>query len=150
MSNEDLPPGVRSVVLPPDPTEVLEKLRDLVSTGYQQHETAALHIRAMALIGRLKSLYRAANTATRIHKEETAAARQEMDQSHLNLQNLLYEKRHLEREIEKCRQFAYVLLYTRKSCLTHQQLNIPGSSPLFCRRIHAAGPSRSAHQRRPR
>lgn len=110
MSNEDLPvPGARSAALPPDPTEVLEKLRDLVSTAYQQHETAALHIRAMALIGRLKSLYRAANTATRIHKEETAAARQEMDQSHLNLQNLLYEKRHLEREIEKCRQFAYVL-----------------------------------------
>jgi len=31
-----------------------------------------------------------------------------MDQSHLGLQNLLYEKRHLEREIEKCRQFASV------------------------------------------
>jgi THO complex subunit 5 len=67
-----------------------------------------MHIRAMALIGRLKSLYRAANTATRSKKEETAAARQEMDQSHLHLQNLLYEKRHLEREIEKCRQFASI------------------------------------------
>ncbi|KAI0284943.1 THO complex, subunit 5 [Russula aff. rugulosa BPL654] len=31
-----------------------------------------------------------------------------MDQTHLRLQNLLYEKRHLEREIEKCRQFASV------------------------------------------
>ncbi|KAI9063198.1 hypothetical protein FKP32DRAFT_1592659 [Trametes sanguinea] len=31
-----------------------------------------------------------------------------MDQTYLGLQNLLYEKRHLEREIEKCRQFAYV------------------------------------------
>ncbi|TFY66949.1 hypothetical protein EVG20_g4148 [Dentipellis fragilis] len=31
-----------------------------------------------------------------------------MDQSHLGLQNLLYEKRHLEREIEKCRQFASI------------------------------------------
>ncbi|THG93618.1 hypothetical protein EW145_g8329 [Phellinidium pouzarii] len=28
-----------------------------------------------------------------------------MDHTHLGLQNLLYEKRHLEREIEKCRQF---------------------------------------------
>lgn len=27
------------------------------------------------------------------------------DQAHLGLQNLLYERRHLEREIEKCRQF---------------------------------------------
>ncbi|CAA7259777.1 unnamed protein product [Cyclocybe aegerita] len=62
----------------------------------------------MALIGRLKSLYRAANAATRARKEETTAARLEMDQSHLTLQNLLYEKRHLEREIEKCRQFASI------------------------------------------
>jgi THO complex subunit 5 len=31
-----------------------------------------------------------------------------MDQSHLDLQNLLYEKRHLEREIGKCRQFASI------------------------------------------
>ena len=93
---------------PPSPDDVLEKLRELVSTAYLQQDTAAMHIRAMALIGRLKSLYRAANTATRVSKEATAGARQEMDQSHLNLQNLLYEKRHLEREIEKCRQFACV------------------------------------------
>ena len=31
------------------------------------------------------------------------------DQAHLGLQNLLYERRHLEREIEKCRQFGWVL-----------------------------------------
>ena len=89
-----------------DPDDLLDKLRDLSSPSIPQHDTAALHIRAMALVARLKSLYRAANAATRASKEQTAAARQEMDQSHLNLQNLLYEKRHLEREIEKCRQFA--------------------------------------------
>ena len=100
--------------LPPDPTEVLEKLRELVSPAYLQHDTSAVHIRAMALTGRLKSLYRQANVATRFHKEETAASRQEMDQSHLQLQNLLYEKRHLEREIEKCRQFAYVFFFDPK------------------------------------
>ncbi|KIM46171.1 hypothetical protein M413DRAFT_305729 [Hebeloma cylindrosporum] len=97
-----------ATLLPPSPDEVLDKLRDLVSPSYLQQDTAAMHIRAMALIGRLKSLYRAANTATRSRKEETSAARQEMDQSHLHLQNLLYEKRHLEREIEKCRQFASI------------------------------------------
>lgn len=96
--------------LPPSPDDVLDKLRDLSSPLYLQHDTAAIHIRAMALIGRLKSLYRAANTATRLKKDDTTEARQEMDQSHLNLQNLLYEKRHLEREIEKCRQFALVPL----------------------------------------
>ncbi|KAF8655261.1 hypothetical protein AX16_003162 [Volvariella volvacea WC 439] len=89
-------------------TDVVNNLRDLVSSSNLNQDTAALHIRATALIGRLKSLNRAANTATRTHKDATAAARQEMDQSHLGLQNLLYEKRHLEREIEKCRQFASI------------------------------------------
>jgi THO complex subunit 5 len=91
---------------PPSPDDVIDKLRDLVSPAYIEHDTAAVHVRATALVGRLKSLNRAANTATRIRKDSTAAARHEMDQSHLGLQNLLYEKRHLEREIEKCRQFA--------------------------------------------
>ncbi|KAF8913915.1 Fms-interacting protein-domain-containing protein [Gymnopilus junonius] len=91
-----------------DSEDLLDNLRDLSSPTYLQNDTAALHIRAMVLVARLKSLYRAANAATRVKKEETAAARQEMDQSHLNLQNLLYEKRHLEREIEKCRQFASI------------------------------------------
>lgn len=30
-----------------------------------------------------------------------------MDQRHLGLQNITYEKRHLEEEIVKCRQFRY-------------------------------------------
>lgn len=84
--------------------------------NYVSQDPPNLRIRATALIARLKSLNRAANAATRAHKDATAAARHEMDQSHLGLQNLLYEKRHLEREIEKCRQFASIyqdiLLYT--------------------------------------
>jgi THO complex subunit 5 len=91
---------------PPSPDEAIEQLRDLVSATHLNQDVAAMHIRAMALMARLKSLNRAANTATRVRKEATAEARHEMDQSHLGLQNLLYEKRHLEREIDKCRQFA--------------------------------------------
>ncbi|KAI0036836.1 Fms-interacting protein-domain-containing protein [Vararia minispora EC-137] len=68
----------------------------------------SLHLRAGALFARLKALNRAANAASRAHKHATADARHEMDQTHLGLQNLLYEKRHLEREIDKCRQFASV------------------------------------------
>jgi THO complex subunit 5 len=86
--------------------DVVDKLRDLVSSETQDIDSTSLHIRAMALVARLKALNRAANTATRAGKQATAEARQEMDQSHLDLQNLLYEKRHLEREIGKCRQFA--------------------------------------------
>ncbi|KAM6495871.1 Fms-interacting domain containing protein [Amanita muscaria] len=91
-----------------DAEDVLQKLRELVSTDYSQQDTTSMHVRASVLVGRLKSLNRVANSATRVYKDETAAARQEMDQSHLELQNLLYEKRHLEREIEKCRQFASI------------------------------------------
>lgn len=92
--------------LPPSPDDVIDRLRELVEPAFHSNDPTALNIRAMALIGRLKSLNRAANNATRIHKDVTAEARHGMDQSHLQLQNLLYEKRHLEREIEKCRQFA--------------------------------------------
>ncbi|KAJ7771381.1 Fms-interacting protein-domain-containing protein [Mycena maculata] len=87
---------------------VINGLQALVDPAYLTHDPAALHARASALTGRLKSLARAANSATRATKNLTAAARHDMDQSHLGLQNLLYEKRHLEREIEKCRQFASV------------------------------------------
>ena len=84
--------------------DVIDSLRELVAPGVQ--DSMALHARAIGLVARLKALNRASNNATRIHKEATTEARQEMDQAHLNLQNLFYEKRHLEREIEKCRQFA--------------------------------------------
>lgn len=97
---------VPSAPAPPSPDDVINKLRDLVMPNYVSQDPPNLRIRATALIARLKSLNRAANAATRAHKDATAAARHEMDQSHLGLQNLLYEKRHLEREIEKCRQFA--------------------------------------------
>jgi THO complex subunit 5 len=95
-----------TIDLPPSPDDVIDKLRELVEPEFQKHDPSALNIRAMTLIARLKSLNRAANNATRLHKDVTAEARHDMDQSHLQLQNLLYEKRHLEREIEKCRQFA--------------------------------------------
>ncbi|KAL0950005.1 hypothetical protein HGRIS_010015 [Hohenbuehelia grisea] len=94
--------------LPPSPDAIVDKLREVVSASPDAHDPVVLQIRANTLIGRLKALNREANSATRLRKEETAAARHEMDQSHLGLQNLLYEKRHLEREIEKCRQFASV------------------------------------------
>ncbi|TFK91833.1 hypothetical protein K466DRAFT_573451 [Polyporus arcularius HHB13444] len=95
-------------VLPPSPDSELDALRDLVSSLYLNHNPALVQIRAGALFARLKALNRAANHATRVHKQATADARHEMDQTYLGLQNLLYEKRHLEREIDKCRQFASV------------------------------------------
>ncbi|TFK55721.1 hypothetical protein OE88DRAFT_1652158 [Heliocybe sulcata] len=97
-----------STGLPPSPDQVISNLRDAASPNYADQDTASVHVRAGALFARLKAINRASNAATRAHKQATADARHEMDQTHLGLQNLLYEKRHLEREIEKCRQFASV------------------------------------------
>ncbi|KAJ4478092.1 Fms-interacting protein-domain-containing protein [Lentinula aciculospora] len=91
-----------------DGDQIINNLRDLSGPAYANYDAQSLLMRSSALVSCLKSLNRSANTTTRTKKDETAAARQEMDQSHLGLQNLLYEKRHLEREIEKCRQFASV------------------------------------------
>lgn len=91
---------------PPIPDPVLDDIRELVSSSYLNHDPSFVHLRAGALFARLKALNRAANAAARAHKHLTSNARNDMDQTHLLLQNLLYEKRHLEREIEKCRQFA--------------------------------------------
>ncbi|ETW83940.1 hypothetical protein HETIRDRAFT_449547 [Heterobasidion irregulare TC 32-1] len=94
--------------LPPSPDSVIDALRDLTDPASQLKDTSTVHARAGALFARLKALNRAANVATKAHKQATADARHHMDQTHLELQNLLYEKRHLEREIDKCRQFASI------------------------------------------
>ncbi|KAI0254382.1 Fms-interacting protein-domain-containing protein [Lactifluus subvellereus] len=90
------------------PDLVVDALRQLAVNAFPNDDPATIHIRAGALFARLKALNRDANAAARAHKQVTADARQDMDQTHLRLQNLLYEKRHLEREIDKCRQFASV------------------------------------------
>ncbi|KAI0003077.1 Fms-interacting protein-domain-containing protein [Russula compacta] len=90
------------------PDGVIDALRQLATNSSQNDDPTSIHIRAGALFSRLKALNRDANAAARTHKQITTDARHDMDQTHLRLQNLLYEKRHLEREIEKCRQFASV------------------------------------------
>jgi THO complex subunit 5 len=84
---------------PPPADTVLDDLRALATNGTESSPSTTLFVQ-------LKGLNRAANTAARAHKAAAASARSEMDKTQFDLQNLLYEKRHLEREIEKCRQFA--------------------------------------------
>jgi len=92
-----------------DPDTVIQHLHVLAdSSETASYDPQVVQTRAMALFGQLKAHNRAANAQTRSHKQATADARTQMDQAHLALQNLLYEKRHLEREIEKCRQFASI------------------------------------------
>lgn len=92
------PPSVDLVVQP-----IATGLQELASTD-TPHDLA--HILSAALLSRLKSINRTANTNTKQYRQLTADARIALNESNLGLQNLMYEKRHLEREIEKCRQFA--------------------------------------------
>jgi THO complex subunit 5 len=61
---------------------------------------------ATAALAQLRAHTRATNLAVRAAKQNSVEVRAAMDATHLMLQNLLYERRHLEREIEKCNQFA--------------------------------------------
>jgi THO complex subunit 5 len=88
--------------------QAIKQFQELVSSDLTIVDPTSIQIRANALVARLKALNRNANAATRACKQATTEARHDMDQTHLGLQNLLYEKRHLEREIDKCRQFASI------------------------------------------
>jgi len=94
---------------PPSPDRIIDNLKDLINANDDEKDATLLQIRASSLFSQLKALNRAATVATRQSKDTTAASRQEMDQSNLGLQNLQFEKRHLQKEIEKCLQFACVL-----------------------------------------
>lgn len=83
---------------------LIQRIRELVSATTPDPDI--LLSEGGALFAQLKGLNRVANTAIRDHKQKTAEARQTMDHIHLGLQNLMYERRHFEKEIEKCRQFA--------------------------------------------
>ena len=82
----------------------IQRIRELASTGTPDPDV--LLTEGGALFAQLKAINRATNVATRDHKQRTAEARQAMDHTNLGLQNLMYERRHFEKEIEKCRQFA--------------------------------------------
>lgn len=61
-----------------------------------------------AILARLRRFNRDAHAKVNEQRQSTMDARNAVDQTHLGLQNLLYERRHLEREIQKCREFQYV------------------------------------------
>ncbi|KAG8956705.1 hypothetical protein FRC04_000183 [Tulasnella sp. 424] len=84
---------------------LLNTLRQLAidpnSAQAQQHPPGAL-------ITKLRAINRNSNTAANSKRESTAQVRTAINATNLQLQNLMYERRHLEREIEKCRQFAFI------------------------------------------
>ncbi|KAA1106531.1 hypothetical protein PGT21_035939 [Puccinia graminis f. sp. tritici] len=60
---------------------------------------------AAPLFARLKSINRSSSSMVSSFKSQTQLIRNQVDQIHLDLQNLIYERRHLEKEIKKCQDF---------------------------------------------
>ncbi|KAL3417286.1 THOC5 family protein [Phlyctema vagabunda] len=56
-------------------------------------------------LAQLRALHRDAHVGARETKAVTAEARQEVDRLHLQLQNLYYEQRHLQGEIQACESY---------------------------------------------
>jgi THO complex subunit 5 len=60
-------------------------------------------------LAQLRGLHRQATFGARDTKVQSAEARQEVDRLHLQLQNLFYEQRHLQGEIEACEAYEFVM-----------------------------------------
>jgi THO complex subunit 5 len=56
-------------------------------------------------IDKIKDLHSQAYGSTRDSKQQTAEAKDDMDDKQVGLQNVMYEKRHIVEEIVKCREF---------------------------------------------
>lgn len=76
---------------------------------------------------KLKAAHRALCEATEALREATGDAKSRLDQSSLQLQNLLYEKQHYEREIASCRAFRSA--YTEQQVVWWRPRPQPGVKP---------------------
>jgi THO complex subunit 5 len=59
----------------------------------------------LAYLTKLRGLHREAHVGARETKAVTAEIRQQIDKLHLQLQNLYYEQRHLQGEINACESY---------------------------------------------
>lgn len=64
-----------------------------------------LIVLAAPLFARLKAINRSSSSMLSTFKSQSHKLRNHVDQIHLDLQNLIYERRHLEKEIKKCQEF---------------------------------------------
>lgn len=108
--------------------ELIEKTKS-AGTAASQEQQAEIWKQQRALlsnIAQLRGLHRQASFAARDIKVVTSETRQEVDRLHLQLQNLYYEQRHLQGEIEACE--GYELVNPRTSSTRVQR---PGLTANF-------------------
>ena len=92
------PPPAHSV---DGPDAVIALLQDAIENDNPEF----LDARVYSIMAKLRNFNREAHNRVNEQRQRTLESRNKMDQTHLGLQNLLYERRHLEREIQKCLQF---------------------------------------------
>ena len=92
-------------------TEVLSQLRDVAarlesaSSGDDEAKFQAATTDASLLFLELKALNRDVLEGVEGVREQTASAKKELDEKRLQLQNVLYEKTHIQKEIKTCQDF---------------------------------------------
>lgn len=88
--------------------DTVEALVAVLEAVLRAEQEELLNARVYAILARLRRFNRDAHARVNEQRQSTMEARNAIDQTHLGLQNLLYERRHIEREIQKCREFQYV------------------------------------------
>lgn len=89
----------------PTMTETPDAVVAVLEALIGNEQEALLDAKAYAILARLRRFNRDAHARVNEQRQQTMDARNAVDQTHLGLQNSLYERRHIEREIQKCRQF---------------------------------------------
>ena len=72
-----------------------------------QSDIAAYRQKGLVLFAVLKKLNRLSHLYCKDTREQTHEQKLEVDDIHLQLQNLMYESMHLKREINNCLEFKY-------------------------------------------
>jgi len=104
------PNGMDLNIIPPPPIELvintLARLSNQLVEAHKADEPLQNFISSAASVfAMLKSAHRLKSFKVRDQKSTAMEARQRVDRAHLGLQNLLYERAHLEREIRTCLEY---------------------------------------------
>uniref|UniRef100_A0A8C1I9F1 THO complex 5 n=1 Tax=Cyprinus carpio TaxID=7962 RepID=A0A8C1I9F1_CYPCA len=88
-----------------DLAKLMAEIQELKSSGAKSVEIEERHRQCSVHFITLKKLNRLAHMRLKKGRDQTHEAKQRVDVLHLQLQNLLYEVMHLQKEISKCLEF---------------------------------------------
>lgn len=92
--------------------EKMISLSNMLLAARQNEPSSSQHAfiaQSIPLFAQLKALHRDASLDALSAKASAVQHRSSMDSASLELQNLVYEKQHLQQEIVKCREYLFVV-----------------------------------------